>query len=73
MPRAFIRVPPVPHCFYEILKDEAVDPICISSWISSVGGFSAADAASEATLQQAREDTWDAIVRITEQFLSELL
>ena len=70
MHRAFSRISPDPHCFYEILTKEAVDPVYLI--LDLERGFSAAEAANEATLQQAREDTWGAIVRITEQLLSEL-
>ena len=68
MLRAFAREPT--HCFYETLKNEAVDPVHLILDLERY--FSAAEATSEATLQQAREDTWGAIVRITEQLLSEL-
>ena len=62
--------PEVQPCFYETIKDKNADPVHILMDIER--DFTAEEAASDASRELARGDTWDAIVRLIEQLLKEI-
>ena len=62
--------PKAQHCFYETIKDKAVDPVHII--LDLERDFTAAEAASDESRAGARAATWGKIVGIVEQLLCEL-